>query len=188
MRVPTSLQGDTHAPLSGFRIHTRRKMSWQAVTWVLECSESTLGSRLTMLSIASHANREGRNAFPSIDTIAKESLLSRREIIYAIQAMEELGELRVHRGIGRGNPNHYELPLVERWLQKVQSLHQLGETKGARPKIKGANQNTKRCNDLALNSKDSETSSLQPAGLSRAWTIRRRRGFGWTNTAPTCGC
>ncbi len=128
-----------------------------------------------MLSIASHANREGKNAFPSIDTIAKESLLSRREIIYAIQAMEELGELKVLRGIGRGNPNHYEMPLVERWLQKVQGLHQLGEIKGARPKIKGANQNTKRCNDLSLNSKDSDTSPLQPLEPSKAITVIQRQ-------------
>ncbi len=95
-------------------------LSWQAVTWVLEQSEATLGSRLVLLSIASHSNREGKNAFPSLDTIAREALLCRREVMYCVQSLEELGELRVHRGIGRGNPNHYELPRVPVWLEKVQ--------------------------------------------------------------------
>jgi len=128
-----------------------------------------------MLSIASHANREGKNAFPSLDTIAREALLSRREVIYAVQAMEELGELRVHRGIGRGNPNRYEMPLVEAWLQKVQRVHQLEDGKGATRKLKGANQHTKRCNDLALNAKESETSTLQPLEPSKARTVMQRQ-------------
>jgi Helix-turn-helix domain len=146
-------------------------VSWQAVTWVLEQSESTLGSRLVLLSIASHANREGKNAFPSLDTIAREALLSRREVIYAVQSMEELGELRVHRGIGRGNPNRYELPLVERWLEKVQRVHQLENGKGATRKLKGAIHDIKRCNDLVLKPKESETSTLQPLEPSKARTV-----------------
>lgn len=147
-------------------------MSWQAVTWVLEQSEATLGSRLVMLSIASHANREGKNAFPSLDMIAREALLSRREVIYAIQAMEELGELFVRRGIGRGNPNYYELPKVGAWLEKVQGVHQFKEVKGATGKLKGANQHTKRCNRVVLKPEESETSALQPLEPSKAITVK----------------
>lgn len=146
-------------------------MSWQAVTWVLEQSEAELGSRLVLLSIASHANREGKNAYPSLDTIARESLLSRREVIYCIQALEEKGELQVTRGIGRGNPNVYVLPLVLRWLEKVQSLHYLEKEKGATKKLKGAICNTKRCNDLALNPKESETSSEERLEPSKVRTV-----------------
>lgn len=144
-------------------------MSWQAVTWVLELSESTAYSRLVLLSIASHANREGKNAFPSLDTIAREALISRREVIYCIQEMEERGELAVNRGIGRGNPNHYELPHVERWLEKVHSMHQLEELKGANKSIKGANQHTKGANKhikpslKPLESGTSTTERLEPS-------------------------
>jgi len=144
-------------------------MSWQAVTWVLEHSESTLGSRLVLLCIASHANREGKNAFPSLDTLAREALLSRREVIYAVQSLEEAGELRVHRGIGRGNPNRYELPWVPSWLEKVQGLHQL---KGATPKLKGAIRNNKRCNALDVNTEESIVSTLQPLEPSKALTVK----------------
>jgi hypothetical protein len=118
-------------------------MSWQAVTWVLEFSEAEGYSRLVLISIASHANREGKSAFPSMDTIARETLTSRREVIYCIQKLEEMGELHVQRGIGRGNPNHYDLPHVSRWLEKVHNMHQLEEGKGAREKIKGANKAVK---------------------------------------------
>jgi Helix-turn-helix domain len=146
-------------------------MSWQAVTWVLEESESTLGSRLVLLSIASHANREGKSAFPSLDTIAKETLLCRREVVYCVQALEELGELRVHRGIGRGNPNNYQLPRVENWLRKVHSLHQL-EAKGAIPEIKGAIYNNKRCNAFESKSAESTGSELQPLGTVKDITVK----------------
>lgn len=146
-------------------------MSWQAVTWVLEESEATLGSRLVLLSIASHANREGKSAFPSLDTIAKETLLCRREVVYCVQALEESGELRVHRGIGRGNPNNYQLPGVENWLKRVQGLHQL-ELKGATHDIKGAIYNNKRCNQLESNSAESTGYELQPLGTVKDITVK----------------
>lgn len=117
-------------------------MSWQAMTWVLEESESSMSARLVLIAIASHADRDGLKAFPSLDTLARETLLSRREVIYSVQTLEELGELRVIRGIGRGNPNQYELPKVARWLldkeiekkktshrEKVQAVHHLDSQK-----------------------------------------------------------
>lgn len=137
-------------------------LSWQAVTWVLEQSEAELGSRLVLLSIASHANREGHSAFPSLDTITRETLMSRREVIYCIQAMEEKGELHIDRGGGRGNPNSYTLPFVKGWLERVQSLHSLSKRKGATGRIKGAIYDNKGCNQPKVKPKESETSTLQP--------------------------
>lgn len=91
-------------------------MSWQAVTWVLERSNSMLGSRLVLLSIASHANREGRRAWPSLQTLALESRLSRSQVIRCVRALETSGELVVHRDVGRTRTNSYSLPLVADWL------------------------------------------------------------------------
>jgi hypothetical protein len=136
-------------------------MSWQAVTWVLELSESESYSRLVMLSIASHANREGKNAFPSLDTIAREALICRREVIYCVQALEEKGELKVVRGVGRGNPNHYDLPYVAIWLEK---MHQSKELKGAQKTVKGAQKRIKGANkppETDLNSVESASSSSE---------------------------
>ena len=150
-------------------------MSWQAVTWVLEFSESTGYSRLVMIAIASHANREGKNAFPSLDTIALEARISRREVIYCVQSMEELGELRVTRGIGRGNPNSYEFPHVEQWLQKVHAVHQSEEGKGAQKSRKGANKHTKGANSAqkqVLNLLEYEKSKTERLEPSKARTVK----------------
>jgi hypothetical protein len=149
-------------------------MSWQAVTWVIENSEATLGSRLVLMTIASHANREGLNAFPSIDTIVKETLMSRREVIYAIQSLEEMGELRVKRGIGRGNPNHYELPQVLRWLEKVQDSHHLESEKGALKMRKGAISARKGAISASkqdLNPEESSKSNTERLEPSKARTV-----------------
>lgn len=150
-------------------------MSWQAVTWVLEFSEAEGYSRLVLISIASHANREGRNAFPSLDTIAKEAMISRREVIYCVQELEEKGELVVTRGIGRGNPNTYELRHVSLWLEKVHNMHQLEEGKGAQNTVKGANKRIKGANKTTkqvlnlLQSTQYATERLEP---SKALTVK----------------
>ena len=62
------------------------------------------------MSIANHADRNGRNAWPSMETIALEARLSEREARYAIAELKELGELEVIYGGGRGRPNTYQLP------------------------------------------------------------------------------
>jgi hypothetical protein len=160
-------------------------MSWQAVTWVLELSEATSYSRLVILSIASHCNREGKNAFPSFDTIAREALISRREVIYCVQELEERGELLVHRGIGRGNPNHYELPQVGRWLEKVHIMHQLGELKGANSNVKGANQHTKGANRLTKQVlKPLESNEYKTERLERSKAIKVIQEFSDTLSIP----
>jgi len=85
-------------------------MSVQALSWVFENSESRLGPRHVLLSIANHADRYGRNAFPSVRTIAREARLSPREVQYAIPILVDLGELLSERGAGPGGTNLYSLP------------------------------------------------------------------------------
>lgn len=85
-------------------------MSVQVMSWVLDYSETTLGTRLVLLSIANHASHDGDSAYPSIDTISRESRVSRRQVIRCIQAAESMGELKVNRGEGRGHSNLYSFP------------------------------------------------------------------------------
>ena len=120
-------------------------MSWQAVTWVLEHSEATLGSRLVLLSIASHANREGKSAWPSVDTICLEAKLSRREVQYALRSLEASGELRTKQI--RGQSSHYELTQVEAWigaqsLRPANSAPAQSTTRGAQPSAQGGAQSS----------------------------------------------
>jgi Helix-turn-helix domain len=55
-------------------------MSYQAVRWVLDNSLTEGSARLVMLVIAEHADEHGRNAHPSITTIAREAKLTRRQV------------------------------------------------------------------------------------------------------------
>lgn len=84
-------------------------MSVQALSWVLEYSQSKHGARLTLLSIANHARHDGSGAWPSVDTIARESRLTAREVQLAIRKLEKLGELRVERGAGPRGTHLYSL-------------------------------------------------------------------------------
>jgi hypothetical protein len=160
-------------------------LSWQAVTWVLENSEATLGSRLVMICIGSHANREGLEACPSLNSIAKETLLSPREVVYCIQALEESGELHIDRGGGRGNPNRYSLPFVRGWIEKVQAiggkyqkketrkgLHSLNSVNSATTKKNSAIHDKKQCNALDVKPEESKTSTLQPLEPLKNRTVR----------------
>lgn len=84
-------------------------MSIQAMTWVIEHSEARLGARLALIAIANHADRTGNHAFPSFETIALESRLSRRQAINAVRGLEADGHLLVKRGAGPGGVNVYAI-------------------------------------------------------------------------------
>ncbi len=109
-------------------------MSVQAISWVLENSESRLGARLVLISIANHASHDGDSAWPSIATIAAETGLSERQVQYAIPELEALGELRVERGGGRGNTHKFFLTKCQEW---VQSLHRLRRERVQSTTVKG---------------------------------------------------
>lgn len=88
-------------------------MSIQAVAWVLEHSEATLADRLVLIAIANHCDGRGVNAWPAIDTVAKEARVDRRTVFRAIEALEEAGELTVKRRPGR--PNVYGITALTGW-------------------------------------------------------------------------
>lgn len=68
-------------------------MSIQAVGWVMEASPSTGTARLVLLSLANHASREGKNAWPSVETIAHEARCSMRSVHYALRKLESEGHI-----------------------------------------------------------------------------------------------
>ncbi len=77
---------------------------------VWQKSESKGSARLVLLCIADHINAESRVAYPSLDTIADETKVSRRQVSRAISELENLGELEVlHKGNGRGFSTVYRI-------------------------------------------------------------------------------
>lgn len=82
-------------------------MSWQATTAVSRHSKAKGSERLLMLIIANHVGPNGTAAFPSIKTLAEETLLSERAISYLLRKLEgKLKELKI--GIKQG-PNQSNL-------------------------------------------------------------------------------
>lgn len=81
------------------------------MTWVIENSKQTGLGFVTLLMIANHANAEGRKAFPSMKTLAKECRTSLRSVQRVILKLEKSGELSVDRSGGRVS-HSYALPLM----------------------------------------------------------------------------
>ncbi len=88
-------------------------MSVQASSWVIEHSKHKGSSLLVLLMIANHAHADGTNAFPSLQTLARECRMSLRQISRIVDALEKSGELRVERSGGRLS-HRYALPLMQR--------------------------------------------------------------------------
>ena len=72
-------------------------MSIQAVAWVLEHSKATLANRLVLIAIANHADARGWNAYPSVRLIGDEARCGRTTVFRALEALEQSGELVIHR-------------------------------------------------------------------------------------------
>lgn len=88
-------------------------MSVQAMAWVLESSKARLGDRLVALAVANHADREGENAWPSIETLALEAHLSQRQVQRALKSLESIGELRISPSSGPRGTNVYTLVMTQ---------------------------------------------------------------------------
>lgn len=84
-------------------------MSVQALSWVIGRSKARRGDLLVAIMIANHAHSDGSGAFPSLATLAAETRLSRREVVYCIHRLEAMGELEVTRE--REKPNSYRLTM-----------------------------------------------------------------------------
>ena len=96
-------------------------MSINALNWVAQHSASKVNDRLVLFGIADAADRNGHNAWPTIETLAEFANVDRRTVQRAIAALRDLGELSVEKNMGggsdwRGNrrPNRYSLPQMFR--------------------------------------------------------------------------
>ncbi len=68
--------------------------------------EMTLSEIRVYVAICGHWNWQRLEAYPSINTLAEETRLSRRGVIYAIERLKERGLIRV---IKKGRKNYYQI-------------------------------------------------------------------------------
>jgi hypothetical protein len=85
-------------------------MSISTVAQVRSSSKSRRSARTLLLVIASHVNPDTGWAWPSLATLAQETAITMQHVIRLIHHLEDLGELEVRRGHGRGHVNFYRVP------------------------------------------------------------------------------
>jgi hypothetical protein len=65
-----------------------QQVSIKLITWVLEHSEATLGSRLVLIALADVGHDDGSKCFPAVETIAAKSRMSRKAVQVALRKLE----------------------------------------------------------------------------------------------------
>jgi hypothetical protein len=86
-------------------------MSHQAVSWALREQALTTGiaERMVLVVLAEHADPYGRNAWPSIDTVAAEAGMSRPHARRALRQLREVGAIVPEPVRGDHSPVTYRL-------------------------------------------------------------------------------
>jgi hypothetical protein len=67
----------------------------------------TPSQRLVLISLANHANKEGRNSYPARSTVADETGLSERTVSRAVARLRAMGLIGVARYPGRDSDGAY---------------------------------------------------------------------------------
>lgn len=116
-------------------------MSVKAQSRVWDHSTAQGTDLLVLLAIADAADDDGRNAWPSVATLARKCRVSPRSVQYAIARLSEAGELVVeHQAGGNVNtrsdrrPNRYRVTIAS----GVQDLHPAAE-RGEAQRATGCN-------------------------------------------------
>jgi hypothetical protein len=87
-------------------------MAIHSVLWVLTKSKSKKSHRLVLTEIANHINNHGL-AWPSYNTIARITGLSRRRVIDIVADLKAIGELEVLPDGGPHGEQAYRIPWSE---------------------------------------------------------------------------
>lgn len=86
------------------------------MVWALDCQDVAGADKLVLIGIANHADTQGRNAWPSVDTLSRYASVTRRSVQRSISNLTERGLLLVYpneggtrRTAADKRPNLYEL-------------------------------------------------------------------------------
>jgi hypothetical protein len=127
-------------------------------------SIDTHTDRLVMLALANCHNSKGPKGgcFPTIETVMELAQVSRAAAYKSLDRLVKSGKLKIISGIGRGNPNQYELCYGE----SVKGLHvrpftELTEQeKVSAGDIKGLSLRQERSHPETLSPRENENSGL----------------------------
>jgi hypothetical protein len=94
-------------------------MSYQATTWVMEFSESRLADRLVLGAIAHRVSNDNGEAFPSVETIAREANVSESSVHASLKSLKRLGELEIDIAASQYGTNVYRMPKFKAWMEAL---------------------------------------------------------------------
>jgi DNA-binding MarR family transcriptional regulator len=82
-------------------------VSLEAIVWVLNQHIEPAGHKMVMIGIANHVDPDGKNAWPSMKTLARYASLSERRTQTIIQELAERGliEREIQQGGDRRVPD-----------------------------------------------------------------------------------
>lgn len=86
-------------------------MSIKVMTLLWEKSRNKRTALLLLLAIADHAHDDGKGAYPGIDTLAKKTRQTRRNVQLLLKELVDSKELVIHEGEGPHGCNLYEINL-----------------------------------------------------------------------------
>ncbi len=87
-------------------------MAWQILRWVFDNPGVRGNVKLVALALASYANEQGL-AWPSVETLAKTTGLSTRQIQRILPQIEKAGLLKITTGGGRKRTHRYQFTYME---------------------------------------------------------------------------
>lgn len=101
-------------------------MSFEAVSWALEAPVSGT-QKVLLIGVASHADRYGDNAWPSIETLARYAYVDARSVQRAIGELVKAGFLYrdVNGGGSRQTASHMRPNLYRLNMAKTHAAHPL---------------------------------------------------------------
>jgi hypothetical protein len=82
-------------------------VSVKVSTWVWEHSPVGGNKRLVLLAIADNASDDGTNAWPSLATLARKTLLDERTVRRILRSLENDGHLKIDVSAGPSGTNRY---------------------------------------------------------------------------------
>lgn len=89
-------------------------MSIRVMTWVWDSSTASGNDRLVLLAIADNAADDGSNAWPSLHTLARKTLLDVRTVRRILRRLEAGGHLFVGVAAGPNGANRYTVCMHQR--------------------------------------------------------------------------
>jgi hypothetical protein len=134
-------------------------MGYKTVERVMKSSRAKGSARLVLMVLATHADDDSLQCFPSRELLCQEAAMEERNLIYSLKQLETIQELVVIRGGGRGKLSTYQLTFQER----VQNLVAGAPEKDAEIGEKGCNPSQEKVQELVEEGPDSTSKGCNPS-------------------------